>query len=545
LAVEPAPSTSSASAPPEATPVLPEASAQRSRVAFSLATPSNASGGSETGAFNPQGTHPAGPQTAEEEEGEEGGEEEGGVVGQDPPCDVAGGPRVTARALSHSEIKVSWTIPPVPGCDDEVSVTVVGGNLNNFSTTDTSVTDTGLTPKKQYCYSVTVDDRGTGRACARTPEKQPPPPTGVSATAESSRAIVIKWNAAPRATGYDVEKASPTPEETDSTTGTSFSWSGLDSGTRYCFRVRSTNSGGQSDWTSPPTCATTPGPPSCDITGANMDSAVGSGTSAALARSYTDNRECTAVRYTVYRNDLAIRDLTGTDKTRATVPNLSPGTHAFKVKAHQGSEEATSASRTVTISCPKPGKPSGLGHRRSGSDVTVTWGAVSVSGCSISYKVWRDNSVVATVAGKSHTESRSAGTYRYQVSAVATSTDGTTSAESDRSDRESVTVPGCGRPDIPSGLTADRRGGTSTISVSWNRVSVPDNCSSVTYVLTRGGTEIRRTTGASYSDAGLDPGTYRYRVSAESNPEGEEEVEDGDGGRDREGRRRAGAGHPV
>ena len=52
-------------APPEAAPALPEASAQRSRVAFSLAAPSNASGASEPDASNPHESPPARPQPAE------------------------------------------------------------------------------------------------------------------------------------------------------------------------------------------------------------------------------------------------------------------------------------------------------------------------------------------------------------------------------------------------------------------------------------------------------------------------------------------------
>ena len=50
---------------PEAAPALPEGSAQGSRVAFSLAAPSNVSGASEPGVSSPHESPPARPQPAE------------------------------------------------------------------------------------------------------------------------------------------------------------------------------------------------------------------------------------------------------------------------------------------------------------------------------------------------------------------------------------------------------------------------------------------------------------------------------------------------
>lgn len=137
--------------------------------------------------------------------------------------------------------------------------------------------DQGLTPLTEYCYQVRAIGAGAAPAsafsnsdCATTPAPPPPAtPTGLAATAISPTRINLAWqdNATDEG-GYEIRRSTGGGTYTVLATlpadAASFSDTGLDPDTEYCYRVRATGAGGAPDSpltpVTPESCATTAPP---------------------------------------------------------------------------------------------------------------------------------------------------------------------------------------------------------------------------------------------------------------------------------------------
>ena len=107
---------------------------------------------------------------------------------------------------------------------------------------------TGLKPNTEYCFGVSARNSGgtsgMDRRCGTT-TSGPEVPTGLTATADKNR-ITTSWDSVTGADEYEISMTSPR-NETNVVSGTTWTWTGLDSETRYCFVVRSRNSSGSSN----------------------------------------------------------------------------------------------------------------------------------------------------------------------------------------------------------------------------------------------------------------------------------------------------------
>ena len=124
------------------------------------------------------------------------------------------------------------------------------------------ITITGLTNGTTYSVQVRAEDlsgrlSGSARfgpwsaALEVTPAAvvaAPPVPAGLSAQAGDA-SILVEWDPAARADEYVVEWTAGGVGLTATVTTTSHNITGLTNGTTYSIRVRASNSGGQSDWT--------------------------------------------------------------------------------------------------------------------------------------------------------------------------------------------------------------------------------------------------------------------------------------------------------
>lgn len=117
--------------------------------------------------------------------------------------------------------------------------------------------DPGHTYKVRYCY---VNDYGEGgwSSWSGNSETAPSAPSGITTCrATSTTSVYLAWGAVSNATGYDIQYSTDKAHlegsndvSTVSTTGTSYTLTGLESGKTYFFQVRATNSQGNSAWTS-------------------------------------------------------------------------------------------------------------------------------------------------------------------------------------------------------------------------------------------------------------------------------------------------------
>ncbi len=186
------------------------------------------------------------------------------VCGTTQPIPVPAAPaNLAAVAASSTQINLSWT----DRADNETGFEVErasapGGpfaKIADLGINTQTYADQGLSPNTQYCYRVQAKNSSGGSgfsntACATTPTPPVPPPaapTTLVATAVSSSQINLNWtDNATNETGFELER---------STDGTNFTKiadlrpdittyqnTGLNPATRYFYRVRAVNQGGQS-----------------------------------------------------------------------------------------------------------------------------------------------------------------------------------------------------------------------------------------------------------------------------------------------------------
>jgi subtilisin-like proprotein convertase family protein len=124
-------------------------------------------------------------------------------------------------------------------------------------TTTSEYLDTGRTAGTVYCYKVRAVNAGgpgpmSGEQCATAQAPAGPPPPGAVANLTATGAaesVILQWDDAPTATGYEVFRRDPdgvtypaTP--TASPTSSAYTDTGRTAGTAYCYKVRAVNAGG-------------------------------------------------------------------------------------------------------------------------------------------------------------------------------------------------------------------------------------------------------------------------------------------------------------
>ncbi|MFD2334492.1 glycoside hydrolase family 9 protein [Cohnella sp. GCM10020058] len=182
---------------------------------------------------------------------------------QQPPAVPTG---LTATAASSTSISLGWTaVTGATGYQIEID-----GSSTYVTSTGTSYTHSGLTAGSTHKYRVrAVNAAGTSGwsalATATTSQNQPQPPavpTGLTATAASSTSISLGWTAVTGATGYQIEIDGSSTYVTS--TGTSYTHSGLTASSTHKYRVRAVNAAGTSGWSALVT-ATTQGQSSSSV----------------------------------------------------------------------------------------------------------------------------------------------------------------------------------------------------------------------------------------------------------------------------------------
>lgn len=171
---------------------------------------------------------------------------------------------LVAEAISASTIRLTWQdhASGETGFEIERAPAGNGGPWTAIATTAADTTtyeNTGLTPSTTYFYRVraTLDQErsaysNVASATTEAALAPPDPPSGLQAQALSVSAIRLTWvDASTNETGFEIERAGAAagPFELAGTVGANVvSWddTGLAPSTRYWYRVRATNSAGDS-----------------------------------------------------------------------------------------------------------------------------------------------------------------------------------------------------------------------------------------------------------------------------------------------------------
>lgn len=232
---------------------------------------------------------------------------------------------LVATTTSESTIDLMWDIVK----EAESYKVYQGTNLIASGITDTKYTVENLDAETNYCFVVTAvnivgESEYSESACATTLKAKPAPPV-VTATADSESAITLTWEAVYGAESYNVYQG--TEIIASEITNTTYTITGLEAETNYCFTMTAVNETGESA-SSESACATTleaPKAPEAPVVTATAD-----GDNTVIL---TWNAVENATSYNIYQYQ-GTSVVLGIAETTYTVENLTPNTtYCFVVTA--------------------------------------------------------------------------------------------------------------------------------------------------------------------------------------------------------------------
>lgn len=347
-------------------------------------------------------------------------------------------------------------------------------------------------------------------------------PSGLAATSSSPTQINLTWTASSGATGYNIDRCQGSGctsfAQIGSTTGTSYSNTGLSPSTTYVYEVQAYNSSNSTSPFSNAASAQTQGDTTPPTAPANLTASV-SGSAIALTWSASSDNVMVA-GYHLERcqgsgcaSFAQIASPTGTSYSDSTAaPSV---TYQYRVRAFDEVGNNSGYSNTASATLPDttpPTVPTGLSaSAASWSTVNLSWAASTDNVGVAGYRVYRNGSQIGTTGSTSYTDGSTAPstTYSYTVSAYDAA--GNNSAQSVAA---GATTPAEPVPAAPTGLTgtpvADNQ-----VNLSWSAASDAGGPGIGGYRVFRNGSQIGTTASTSFSDTGVSAfNSYTYTVQA-------------------------------
>ena len=299
------------------------------------------------------------------------------------PIELTAPQNLMAEATSTSTIRLSWS--PVDGATS-YNVYYDGNDVPFATTADNTFEITGLTPGKQYCYTVTSatadnESEKPSAVCTKTITLAPQ----LVANMANHSSIVLSWNAVEGAELYHVYKGN---EKIASVTSLAHTVTGLDPATTYCFTVTSVGSEflGIESAKSNEECATT------DVTIPSAPQNVVLVATSPYSVKLTWDPVAGADSYNIYfiAGGEAAIDVKATEYI---FEGLTPGMgYCYNVTAvNKKGESQPSGSNSVNTPLPTPEAPQ-LAATPVGSAVELTWNAPTYAA---TYKVYDEEGLVA------------------------------------------------------------------------------------------------------------------------------------------------------
>ena len=218
---------------------------------------------------------------------------------------------VTVTPLGTSQLDLAWTdnSDTENGTEIQRSTTGIGGTYARHAllrgVNITSYSDTDVVADQEYCYQIRTGENGTvlspfsdpvcGIIESSPPSEPPAAPSGLTATTVNDQRIDLAWtDNSSDETSFSVERAvgqGAAFSEIDVTGSnvTTYADTTLAANTEYCYRVRASNSAGDSGYTAE-VCATTDvEPPPTSPLGAPTNLTATSPDDSTVDLTWTDN----------------------------------------------------------------------------------------------------------------------------------------------------------------------------------------------------------------------------------------------------------------
>ena len=459
-----------------------------------------------------------------------------------------------------TEIDLAWTAP----ASDDAAITSYtlqrkagSGDYANVSTSigasDTSYSDTGLTPGTSYTYQIRAVNSVGNAAWSNTPSATtdndvPAKITGLTATKDATNGkteIDLAWTA-PDAhgsaiTSYTLQRKAGSGSYTNVSTtigasDTSYSDTGLTPGTSYTYQIRAVNAIGNAPWSNEASATTDNVPDAVSDLTATKDATNGS-SEIDLAWTAPASSGSAITGYTLQRKEGSgsyanVSTTIGASATSYSDTGLSPGTtYTYQIRAKNSEGNgAWSNEPSETTDAIAPAKITDLtatkGSANSETEIDLAWTAPATGGAAISgYTLQRkagsgsyanvSTSIAAGATSYSDTGLTVGTTYTYQIRAV------NSVGNAEWSNEASATTQAAQVPAAITDLSATSPSSTQ-VNLTWTAPAA-NGAAITSYTLQRkvgsgSYTEVSSTIAASetsYSDTGLTPEvTYTYQIRA-------------------------------
>jgi hypothetical protein len=482
---------------------------------------------------------------------------------------------LVATASSGTQVNLSWSAPsnnggfPITGYKIEYKVgsSSYANMVSNTGTTTTAYSHTGLTSGQLYVYRVSaINSVGTSTAsneASSTPTQSsassvPGSVTNLSATSASPTQINLSWgapsnNGGAAITGYKIESkkgagAFEVLVANSQSTSTSFSHTGLTTGTQYYYRVSAINSvgtGTQSEVSATPKETTTP-----TVTATAISPTTITLTWVAPSQTYKQSITGYKIEQKVAQDSyVVIQDNVGTVNTY-TITGLTTGkTYTYVVSAYftlgasPRSADATATPLSTSNAVPPTqtstttvNPPTNLSATPvSPTQINLSWSAPSTSSTIVGYKIEVKKgpaqfetltpSTQNSTTKYSHTNLVTGTTHVYRIYTITSSGTSLASAEVSATPTTSTivtpppSIPVNTKPPTPPTLSANLASPTQ-INLYWSTPPITGGAEITGYKIEYkiGQDSYRtltsKTTTTTYSHTGLLANTYSYRIYA-------------------------------
>ncbi len=363
-----------------------------------------------------------------------------------PTVPVPSVPGNVAATLSGTNAAViTWNAATSP-MGSAITYRVYSGSASNNALlaqglTVRTYTAQGLSPGTQSFFIQAVDNTNSNYVSANSavatvsvpvPPTSPSPtptvpvpvvPTGLAVSALSYQTLTLSWSAASGATSYIVSRTqgSTTTQIASGVTATSLAVTGLTPSTAYSFKVKATNTSGNSaDSIAVSTTTLTPTP----TTPSGVAAVLAGSNGATITWNASTSPIASAISYQIYQIVGSNNVLLATQATRSYLASgLSFGaTSSFFVKAIDATGVSSANSATASVSVPAitvPTAPTGLtASNVSYQTVNLSWTAATgvAAGGAITYRVFKTVGSTSTQIGNGIT------TTSYQATGLTSAT---------------------------------------------------------------------------------------------------------------------------
>ncbi|MFH1631642.1 MAG: fibronectin type III domain-containing protein [bacterium] len=355
-----------------------------------------------------------------------------------PPTIPSG---LIAGSIGTDSVDLSWTA----STDNESSVTykVFQDGLHAYTTTDTSITITGLSDNTTYQFSVSAFDE-SGNESLRSdplsvttevivpPDTTPPTtPSNLQASNIESSSLNLTWDASSDASGVSHYIVYLNGIPTAQATFQSYTITGLIPETEYTIRIRAVdNNGNESALSDPLVISTLPSlssdtsPPTTPMI---LNASASSFETIQLSWTESIDAEGTVSEYKIYANGIHVLSRSNTN---GTIDGLQENTtYILQVSALDNSGNESSLSSPYVVTTPfevepdttPPGQPNQLiSVNVSKTEVSFAWSTTPPSDDIDHFLIYLNGSPIALTTGQSYTAvALTPDTeYAFQVSAV-------------------------------------------------------------------------------------------------------------------------------